>query len=85
MVWMPWQSVHTGACSLPRAIACPWMLCINGLICAWHLPQVCGTLNLLISDFASLAGRMSCAPWQSVHTAALCQPFSTARPCTLSW
>jgi hypothetical protein len=26
MVWMPWQSVQTGASELPRAIAWPWML-----------------------------------------------------------
>ena len=28
---MPWQSVHTGACQLPLAMACPWMLCWNSL------------------------------------------------------
>ena len=27
MVWMPWQSVQTGARPLPRAMAWPWMLC----------------------------------------------------------
>ena len=34
---------------------------------------------------SSLAARISCAPWQSVQTAAFCEPFSMARPCTLSW
>jgi len=53
-------------------------------ISAWHLPQVAGTLIFEIGDLASLAGRIECAPWQSVHTAAFFEPFSTARPCTLS-
>ena len=24
MLWMPWQSVQTGACETPRAMALPW-------------------------------------------------------------
>src|SRR5579863_4111430 len=38
-----------------------------------------------MGDLSSLAARISCAPWQSVHTAAFCEPFSIARPCTLAW
>jgi hypothetical protein len=26
MVWAPWQSVHTGACSFPEASRAKWML-----------------------------------------------------------
>ena len=44
----------------------------------------CATANFEIGDLASLAGRISCAPWQSVHTAAFCDPLATARPCTLA-
>src|SRR5579862_3681134 len=85
MEWMPWQSVHTGACQFPLAMACPWMLCWNSLeIVSWHCPQVVGTLNLKIGDFASLASRISCVPWQSVQTAAFSDPAETACPCTLA-
>jgi len=76
MVWMPWQSVQTGA-SVLRA-RWPGRGCSGCIPTArrpWQRPQVAGTLNLLISDLASLAGRMSCAPWQSVQTAACCEPF----------
>src|ERR1017187_7324024 len=81
---MPWQSVHTGACQLPLATACPWMLCWNSFeIASWHCPHVVGTLNLKIGDFASFASRISCVPWQSVQTAAFSDPAATACPWTL--
>ena len=46
MEWMPWQSVHTGACQLPFAIACPWMLWLNSFaIASWHCPHVVGHIK----------------------------------------
>src|SRR3954451_10938728 len=53
---------------------------------SWHLAQVFGTLNLKIGDLGLPAERMSCEPWQSVHTAALLlSPFSAIDlPWTLS-
>src|ERR1700740_2977643 len=86
MVWMPWQSVHTGASQFPRATASPWMLCAYCCFTLlWHLAQVPGTLGLWILDLGSLAGRISWLPWQSVQTAALVEPAATALPCTLCW
>src|SRR5450631_1453713 len=62
------------------------MLRMNSVSTAWwHFPHVPGTLNLKIDDLGSLAARISCAPWQSVHTAAPSLPAATARPCTLCW
>jgi hypothetical protein len=62
MLWMPWQSVHTGACPLPRCRAWPWMLVMNCCDTSWwHRPQVAGTLNLKMGDLASLGARMSWA------------------------
>ena len=42
MEWIPWQSVHAGACQFPLAKAVPWMLHWNSFaMVSWHLPQVC--------------------------------------------
>src|SRR5271165_2734553 len=60
------------------------MLCTNSFsTLAWHLPQVAGTLNLAIGDSGSVPVRISCAPWQSVQTAACSDPPLTALPWTL--
>src|SRR4051812_14212957 len=68
MRWMPWQSVHTGALSLPRAMALPWIDVMKTVATfPWHLPHVAGILNLKIVDFGSFARRTSCALWQSTQ------------------
>src|SRR6516165_6221341 len=50
---------------------------------AWHFAHVPGTLNLNTGDFGSPPIKISCVPWQSVHTAAFCDPPATAFPWTL--
>src|SRR5690348_7524410 len=58
MVWIPWQSVHTGDCQFPRVTACPWMLTMYSCFTlSWHLAQVAGTLNLKIGDLGLPAER----------------------------
>ena len=86
MEWIPWQSVQTGASPLPRH-----SLPVNALhelsAATARMALAAGRRNIELVNrrLVSLAGRISCAPWQSVQTAAFFDPFSMRRPCTLSW
>jgi len=46
----------------------------------WHFPHVFGRFALLIVEAGSVAGRMSCTPWQEEQLAAFVIPYSTAIP-----
>src|SRR5579872_5820100 len=52
---------------------------------AWQCEQVAAMLRGCTLERVSLAGRRSCTPWQSVHTATLLSPAARRLPCTLVW
>ena len=47
---------------------------------AWQREQVWATLSGWTLERVSLAGRRSCTPWQSVHTATFVSPFANSFP-----
>src|SRR5579864_9629044 len=48
----PWQSVHTGACKMPRATALPCTLAWYAVATSvWHMPQVSGTAARNVDDW----------------------------------
>src|SRR5215470_8319712 len=49
----------------------------------WQREQVSATFKGFTLDRVSLAGRRSCTPWQSTHTATLASPLAKSCPCTL--
>ncbi len=84
-----WQSLQPGAASMPCWRSLPCLPPVNrASTSAWQVPQVSGTRARLMRLAGSPLARMSCAPWQSVHSGAnlLCGPLPpTSLPCTLSW
>ena len=81
MLCSPWQSVHTGACAIPRAKACPCTLDRYwSATSLWHMPQVSGRA---VRNAWDLGSSNSCAPpWHSEQSGVLSLPALRAWPWT---